>query len=103
MSYKEDFVNLNQRKQIPIIMYVKDMRERISLAVDELVAFANPALFTEIEVVHYKGKDVLAIKFERDGITYAVLDGRYLKRLGKNCKPYYPDEMSNKCKSGTRC
>ena len=113
-------------------IYAKDMRERISLAVDELVAFANakggtvymgveddgtvtgcnrydvqkimesiydrtrPALFTEIEVIHYEGKDVLAIKVERDGTTYATSDGRCLKRLGKNSKPYYPDEMSNK-------
>ena len=113
-------------------IHAKDMRERISLAVDELVAFANakggtvylgveddgtvtgcnkydaqrimesiydrtrPALFTEIEVIHYEGKDVLAIKVERDGMTYATSDGRCLKRLGKNSKPYYPDEMSNK-------
>lgn len=113
-------------------IYARDMRERISLAANELVAFANakggtvymgveddgtvtgctgydtqkimeaiydrtrPALFTEIEVIHYKGKDVLAIKVERDGTTYAVSDGRCLKRLGKSSKPYYPDEMSNK-------
>lgn len=113
-------------------IHAKDMRERISLAVDELVAFANakggtvymgieddgtvtgctrydtqkimesiydrtrPALFTDIEVIQYKGKDVLAIKVERDGTTYAVSDGRCLKRLGRNSKPYYPDEMSNK-------
>ena len=78
----------------------KDMRERISLAVDELVAFANakggtvymgveddgtvtgctgydtqkiiesiydrtrPALFTDIEIIQYNGKDVLAITVE---------------------------------------
>ncbi len=113
-------------------IYAKNIRECISLAVDELVAFANakggtvymgveddgtvtgcnrydtqkimesiydrtrPALFTEIEVIHYEGKDVLAIKVERDGTTYATSDGRCLKRLGKNSKPYYPDEMSNK-------
>lgn len=113
-------------------IYARDMRECISLAVDELVAFANakggtvymgveddgtvtgctgydiqkimesiydrtrPALFTDIEVIRYNGKDVLAITVERDGTTYAVSDGRCLKRLGKNSKPYYPDEMSNK-------
>lgn len=113
-------------------IHAKDMRERVSLAVDELVAFANakggtvymgveddgtvtgctgydvqkimesiydrtrPALFTDVEVIQYKGKDVLAITVERDGTTYAVSDGRCLKRLGKNSKPYYPDEMSNK-------
>lgn len=113
-------------------IHAKDMRERISLAVDELVAFANakggtvymgveddgtvtgctgydtqkimesiydrtrPSLFTDVEVINYKGKDVLAVNVERDGTTYAISDGRYLKRLGKNSKPYYPDEMSNK-------
>ena len=111
---------------------MKDMRERISLVVDELIAFANakggivymgveddgtvtgcteydvqkimesiydrtrPALFTEIEVITYQEKDVLAIKVERDGTTYATSDGRCLKRLGRNSKPYYPDEMSNR-------
>lgn len=110
----------------------KDMRERISLAVEELIAFANtkggvlyfgvedngevtgcerydcqkimesiydrtrPSLFTEIEVIKYNTFDVLAIKVIPDGNTYATTDGKCLKRLGKNSKPYYPDEMSNK-------
>lgn len=110
----------------------KDMRERISLAVEELIAFANtkggvlyfgvedngevtgcekydcqkimesiydrtrPSLFTEIEVIQYNTFDVLAIKVIPDGNTYATTDGKCLKRLGKNSKPYYPDEMSNK-------
>ena len=110
----------------------KDMRERISLAVEELIAFANtkggvlyfgvedngevtgcekydcqkimesiydrtrPSLFTEIEVIQYNIFDVLAIKVIPDGNTYATTDGKCLKRLGKNSKPYYPDEMSNK-------
>ncbi len=110
----------------------KDMRERISLAVDELIAFANakggtlymgvedngmvtgcvnydcqrimeaiydrtrPPLFTEIEVISYNDMDVLAISVKHDGNTYASTDGKCLKRLGKNSKPYYPDEMSNK-------
>lgn len=113
-------------------VHTKDMKERISLAVDELVAFANakggtvylgveddgtvtgctdyetqkimesiydrtrPALFTDIEVIRYGKKDVLAIKVDQDGTTYATSDGRCLKRLGRNSKPYYPDEMSNK-------
>ena len=110
----------------------KDMKERISLAVDELIAFANtkggilyfgvedsgeitgcekydcqrimesiydrtrPALFTEIEVIKYNDKYVLAIQVVPDGNTYATTDGKCLKRLGKNSKPYYPDEMGNK-------
>ena len=110
----------------------KNMKERISLAVDELIAFANtnggvlyfgvedngdvtgcfnydcqnimesiydrtrPALFAQIEVINYNGFDILAVKVIPDGNTYATTDGRCLKRLGKNSKPYYPDEMSNK-------
>ncbi|MCM1326119.1 MAG: putative DNA binding domain-containing protein [Lachnoclostridium sp.] len=121
----------NLKVEFKTRIHAKDMRERIALAVDELVAFANakggtvymgieddgevtgctgydvqkimesiydrtrPALFTDIEVIPYSGKDVLAITVERDGTTYATSDGRCLKRLGKNSKPYYPDEMSN--------
>ena len=109
------------------------MKERISLAVEELIAFANnkggtvyfgveddgkvtgctgsydlqniveavydrtrPPLFTEAEEIRYQGKTVIALSAKYDGITYATTDGRCLKRLGKNSKPYYPDEMSNK-------
>lgn len=110
-----------------------NMRERIALAVDELIALANakggtvylgvedngevtgctgnydlqnivesiydktrPGLFTEIEELEYEGKKVISLSVEADGITYATTDGRCLRRLGKNSKPYYPDEMSNR-------
>ena len=56
----------------------------------------RPSLFTEIEVIKYNELEVLAIKVVSDGNTYATTDGKCLKRLGKNSKPYYPDEMSNK-------
>ena len=112
---------------------VSNMRERIALAVDELIAFANakggtvylgvedngevtgctgnydlqnivesiydktrPGLFTEIEELECEGKKVICLSVEADGITYATTDGRCLRRLGKNSKPYYPDEMSNR-------
>ena len=52
-------------------------------------------MFTEIEEIEYEGKKVIAISVEADGKTYATTDGRCLKRLGKNSKPYYPDEMSH--------
>lgn len=108
------------------------MKERISLAVDELIAFANckggtvyfgvedngkvtgctgnydlqamreaiydktrPPMFTEIDEILYEEKTVITITVEADGKTYATTDGRCLKRLGKNSKPYYPDEMSH--------
>ncbi len=111
----------------------RSQKEIISLAVDELIAFANhkggtvyfgvedqpvevtgcskdydsqriiegiydktrPSLFTEIYDFEYEGKLVIAISAKADGKTYTTTDGRCLKRLGKNSKPLYPDELSN--------
>lgn len=111
----------------------KGMKEIISLAVDELVAFANhkggtvffgveddpvevtgctgrydcqkilesiyektrPQLFAEIEEFEYMGKRIIALSVNPDGKTYTTSDGRCLKRLGKNSKPFYPNELSN--------
>lgn len=112
---------------------VSDMKKRINLAVDELIAFANnkggtlyfgvedngevtgcdgnydlqniiesiyektrPSIFVDPEEIEYNGKKVIALTVASDGITHATTDGRYLKRLGKNSKPFYPDEMSNR-------
>lgn len=112
---------------------VSDMKKRINLAVDELIAFANnkggtlyfgvednsevtgcdgnydlqniiesiyektrPSLFVDPEEIEYNGKKVIALTVASDGITHATTDGRCLKRLGKNSKPFYPDEMSNR-------
>lgn len=112
---------------------VSDMKKRINLAVDELIAFANnkggtlyfgvedngevtgcdgnydlqniiesiyektrPSIFVDPEEIEYNGKKVIALTVTSDGITHATTDGRCLKRLGKNSKPFYPDEMSNR-------
>lgn len=112
---------------------VSDMKKRINLAVDELIAFANnkggtlyfgvedngevtgcdgnydlqniiesiyektrPSIFVDSEEIEYDGKKVIALTVASDGITHATTDGRCLKRLGKNSKPFYPDEMSNR-------
>lgn len=112
---------------------VSDMKKRINLAVDELIAFANnkggtlyfgvedngevtgcdgnydlqniiesiyektrPSIFVDPEEIEYDGKKVIALTVVSDGITHATTDGRCLKRLGKNSKPFYPDEMSNR-------
>lgn len=110
----------------------RNVKEIISLAVDELIAFANtkggtvyfgvedkpievtgcdrnydgqriiegiydrtvPPLFTEISDFEYQGKLVIAISVKADGKTYTTTDGRCLKRLGRNSKPAYPDELS---------
>lgn len=55
----------------------------------------RPPMFTEIAEIEYQEKKVLAISVANDGNTYATTDGRCLRRLGKNSKPYYPDEMSH--------
>lgn len=112
---------------------VSDMKKRINLAVDELIAFANnkggtlyfgvedngevtgcdgnydlqniiesiyektrPSIFVDPEEIEYNGKKVIALTVASYGITHATTDGRCLKRLGKNSKPFYPDEMSNR-------
>lgn len=112
---------------------VSDMKKRINLAVDELIAFANnkggtlyfgvedngevtgcdgnydlqniiesiyektrPSIFVDPEEIEYNGKKVIALTVASDGITHATTDGRCLKRLGKNSKPFYLDEMSNR-------
>lgn len=112
---------------------VSDMKKRINLAVDELIAFANnkggtlyfgvedngevtgcdgnydlqniiesiyektrPSIFVDPEEIEYNGKKVIALTVASDGITHATTDGKCLKRLGKNSKPFYPDEMSNR-------
>ena len=112
---------------------VSDMKKRINLAVDELIAFANnkggtlyfgvedngevtgcdgnydlqniiesiyektrPSIFVDPEEIEYNGKKVIALTVASDGITHATTDGRCLKRLGKNSKPFYPDEMSDR-------
>lgn len=54
----------------------------------------RPPLFTEIEEIDYKEYKILALSVKHDGLTYATTDGRCLKRLGRNSKPFYPDEMS---------
>lgn len=81
------------------------VKEIINLAVDELIAFANckggtvflgiEDNFTEAKELSYEGKKIIAISVEPDGKIYATTDGRCLKRLGRNSKPFYPDEMSH--------
>ncbi len=134
MKTLQEALMIGESVDIEFKSWVKSssMRERISLAVDELIAFANcnggtvyfgveddgevtgctenydlqaiqesiydktrPPMFTEIEEIKYEGKIVIAISVESDGKTYATTDGRCLKRLGKNSKPFYPDEMAH--------
>lgn len=134
MKPLKEVLEIGESIDIEFKSWVKtpNMKERISLAVDELIAFANckggtvyfgvedncevtgcngkydlqairesiydktrPPMFTEIEEIAFEGKKVIAITVEADGKTYATTDGRCLKRLGKNSKPYYPEEMSH--------
>ncbi len=52
-------------------------------------------MFAEIEEIDYKGRHVLAVSIKPDGVTHTTTDGRCLKRLGKNTKPFYPEELSH--------
>lgn len=45
--------------------------------------------------VKTSGMKILALSVERDGNIYSTSDGRLLKRLGKNSKPFYPDELGS--------
>lgn len=110
----------------------KSNKERVNLAVQELIAFANasggtvffgveddgeitgcinydiqnlieaiydktrPSMFVEPEEIHCSEGVVIALHIEHDSNVYCTTDGRFLKRLGKNSKPFYPEEMSNK-------
>lgn len=135
----EDILKAGETDKVEFKSWIKskNMKERVTLVVEELIAFANtkggtvyfgvedethevtgcdpeydsqrliesiydktrPSLFTEIYDFKYDGKIVIAISVKSDGITYATTDGRCLKRLGRNSKPFYPDEMSNKYSS----
>lgn len=135
---EQEFKEILHKKEADTIEFkswvnARNMKEIISLAVDELIAFANskggtvyfgvednpvvvtgcdrnydeqriiegiydrtiPPLFTEISDFEYEGKLVIAISVKADGKTYTTTDGRCLKRLGRNSKPAYPDELSN--------
>ena len=56
----------------------------------------RPPLFVKAEEIDYKGKIVIGLSIENDGIIYTTTDGRCLKRLGKNSKPCYPEERGNR-------
>ena len=50
----------------------------------------------ESEEIPYKGKQVIALHVDNDGLIHTTTDGRCLKRLGKNNRPWYPEELSNR-------
>ena len=120
---QQEFKEILHKKETDTVEFkswinARNMKEIISLAVDELIAFANtkggtvyfgvednPVVvtgcdrnydgqFTEISDFEYEGKLVIAISVKADGKTYTTTDGRCLKRLGRNSKPAYPDELS---------
>lgn len=97
MKTLQDALKVGEAVDIEFKSWIKtsSMKERISLAVDELIAFANCKGGTVYFGVEYDGKTVIAITVEADGKTYATTDGRCLKRLGKNSKPFYSDEMAH--------
>lgn len=56
----------------------------------------RPAMYADIEEIEYNKRVVLAVSVEADGNIYATSAGACYKRLGKNSKPYYPEQISDK-------
>ena len=79
----------------PIIVTGCDRNYDRQRMIEEIYDKTVPPLFTEISDFEYEGKLVIAISVKADGKTYTTTDGRYLKRLGRNSKSSYPDELSN--------
>ena len=63
---------------------------------DAIYDKTRPPLFVEAEEIHYKGKKIIALHVDNDGLIHTTSDGRCLKRLGKNNRPWYPEELSNR-------
>lgn len=53
----------------------------------------TPNLFNEIEEVSIEGKTILVIKVEKANKIYATSAGETYKRLGKNTKPMFPEDI----------
>lgn len=79
----------------PVIVTGCDRNYDSQRILESIYDKTTPAMFTEIEEFEYEGKLVIAISVEADGKKYTTTDGRCLKRLGRNSKPLYPDELSN--------
>ena len=54
-----------------------------------------PNLFTKAEVVTIDGKDVIVIYVDKSKRLCGTSSGEYYKRLGKNSKPYTPENMKD--------
>lgn len=52
-----------------------------------------PKLFTDIEEISINNKIILAINIAKGNVIYATSAGEVFKRLGKNTKPMFPDEI----------
>lgn len=56
----------------------------------------RPPLFVTAEEIIYNHRVVIGLSVTNDGVIHTTTDGRCLKRLGKNSKPYYPEELGNR-------
>lgn len=52
-----------------------------------------PKLFTEIEIIEVGNSNVLVISVPKGSTPYATSAGEVYKRLGKNTKPLFPEEL----------
>lgn len=63
---------------------------------DAIYDKTRPPLFVEAEVIQHNGKEVIALHVDSDGLIHTTTDGKCLKRLGKNNRPWYPEELSHR-------
>ena len=68
----------------------------IQSILDAIYDMTRPPLFPEAEEIKHDGKIVIALHVDNDGLIHTTTDGKCLKRLGKNNKPWYPEEMSHR-------
>lgn len=63
--------------------------------IESVYSKTNPPLFIDNpEVIMYEGKQVIILPVKADGNVYTMSNGRCLRLLGKNSKPWFPQERS---------
>lgn len=68
----------------------------IQSILDAIYDMTRPPLFVDAEEIQYKDKKVIALHIDNDGMIHTTTDGKCLKRLGKNNRPWYPEEFSHR-------
>jgi len=55
---------------------------------------SRPSIYTEVFDVTFGDEVVIVVKVEKGNVVHSTTAGEIYKRLGKNSKPYYPENIS---------